>query len=991
MIRLIASLIAQVRAMPKMRRFTIYLVMACIVAALFSVGIYRAIYHKPEAMPVALAVVAPLTGPDAAAGIALRDGAITYATERNKRREGRPLRIVAFDSTSPNALQRAADDTDVVGVIGPVTENPADEEFLAAHHLPRLTLSGDVAKPGNWSLPLSSDPVYEARFLANYVRNVIGEKLVSIIMPDTPEDAAVAAAFDETLQRFGTRVVYRWTIPTDPAGRTTGLDTTAHEIADKQIAGALFVLGDGNFAADAISALGAARVSNRVIGLRTLGTLSFIDRLKQVWHAQSSVASALNQTLFTTPLLFDTSGADAQSFKAEFQSAFARLPDWIAVFGHDAAHDMATAIDVVGPTADQSGHDLRDAVYAELQQHRTPETALPGLTAPIFFDSRIGSSVPTLIGRFDGLNVIAAQTQLTPIRDEGVSNYLEQLASGRVLYVVDRFMYKTNVVSTGLRLNKITEVNSDTNTADLDFMLWFRWRGNLPASDVVFENAVTPITLGAPERTLDEGDEHYRAWRVRGKFFLNASKLGHPYGTEIVNMAFRHHTLARNNLLYVTDEVGMDLTGGPENAPSRVSRMAQLLGVKGESSSPLVRQLDSNQVLAGVPGWTVDQALIGQELTRAGSEGDPNYVGFGKPAPNFSRITMDVEIKPDGIDLRGLLSEALLVYLAVFAFCGAALANLLDQRDRGHIWRMQTLILRIITWPVLLATASALLLDYAVHNAGLAVVETIDFIARALWWIMPARLLSLVIARFIWAPLEIRSGRKIPTVFRMIVSLMIYTLAGFGVVSYVMGRPITSLLATSGLLTLIVGLAVQSNLRDIFSGVMLNLERPFVMGDWVRINRLEGQVYDISWRTTRLRTRHGQTIALANGRVTEAEIENLTHAGMFDASITLFMDPRCPPEKVLHAAHAAVQKQTNFPHKFLKVELRGIDNLNGIFAARYKVTMLVQEVRMRSRVIGATWPLIWNELKNADLLWALVPHRIEDQEPPTHHLAAPAE
>ena len=990
MIRLTASMIARVRAMPKMRRFTIYVATASLVAAILSAGIYRAVYHKPAALPVALAVVAPLSGPNAADGIALRDGAIVYAAQRNKETGGRPLRVVAFDSNTPDALQKAADNPDVIGVVGPVEENNADEAFLAAHHLPRLTLSGDVAKPGNWSQPLSADPIYEARFLANYVRNVIGEKLVSIIMPDTKQDAAIAAAFDETLQRFGTRVVYRWAVPADPAGRTAGLDAAAREIAEKQVAGALFVLGDAGFAADAVAALGSARVSNRVIGLRTLGTLAFTEQLKQVWHSQTSVAAALNQTLFATPLLFDTAGADAQAFKAAFQASYLRLPDWLAVFGHDAAHDLAAAMDAVNPTADQSGHELRDAVYAELQRHRTPDTTLPGLASPIFFDTRTGSSVPTLIGRFDGLNVIAAQTQLTPIRDEGVSNYLEQLATGRVLYVVDRFMYKTNVVSAGMRLNKITELQQDANTADLDFMLWFRWRGNLPASDIVFENAVTPISLGAPERSTDDGDEHYRAWRVRGKFFLNATKLGHPYGT-VVDMTFRHHTLARNNLLYVADVVGMDLTGNDNTSRNKLSHMAQFLGVKGDAATPLVKQLEANQVLAGIPGWVVDQALISQELTRAGSEGDPNYVGFGKPAPNYSRMNLDVEIKPDGLDLRGLVSESLLVYLAVFAFCGSVLANLLDQRDRGHIWRMQTLILRLISWPVLLASASALLLDYAVHNTGLAVVETVDFISRALWWIMPARLFSLVISRFIWAPLEVRSGRKIPTVFRMIVSLMIYTLAGFGIVSYVMGRPITSLLATSGLLTLIVGLAVQSNLRDIFSGVMLNLERPFVMGDWVRINRLEGQVYDVSWRTTRLRTRHGQTIALANGRVTEAEIENLSHAGMFNASVTLYMDPRCPPEKVLAAAEHAVHKQTKVPFRFLKVQLKSVDNLNGIFAARYSVDMLVEELRLRSKVIGATWPLLWKELSDAGLLWAMVPHRIEDGEPPEHHLAAPAE
>ena len=96
---------------------------------------------------------------------------------------------------------------------------------------------------------------------------------------------------------------------------------------------------------------------------------------------------------------------------------------------------------------------------------------------------------------------------------------------------------------------------------------------------------------------------------------------------------------------------------------------------------------------------------------------------------------------------------------------------------------------------------------------------------------------------------------------------------------------------------------------------MLNLERPFVLNDWVRINRVEAQVFDISWRTTRLRTRRGQIVAFANGKVAESEIENLTRAGFYEATNNLYMDPRCPPDEVLAAlkrALASISKAVEF-------------------------------------------------------------------------------
>ena len=60
-----------------------------------------------------------------------------------------------------------------------------------------------------------------------------------------------------------------------------------------------------------------------------------------------------------------------------------------------------------------------------------------------------------------------------------------------------------------------------------------------------------------------------------------------------------------------------------------------------------------------------------------------------------------------------------------------------------------------------------------VANASLPAVQTVDFLAKALWWIVPARLLGLMVERFIWAPLEARTARRVPTVFRMTVSLLI--------------------------------------------------------------------------------------------------------------------------------------------------------------------------------------------------------------------------
>ena len=973
--RLLSAILERVRRLPKGQRFMVFLALAGLVGATGSAATYLTVLRSPAGRAVKIALIAPLSGPQAELGRSLRDGVTRWAAgQAGAPSGGHRITLAVFDeATTPDALTRAADDPDVVAVIGPLQDRPETAAVPATRGLPQITLAGAPSGEAGWSFPLSADPAYEARFLANYVRNVIGEKLVSIIRPDAPDQAAIAAAFDETLQRFGTRVVYNWPIAGAGEARQTALRARAAAIAEQKIAGAILVLGEPDFAAEAVAALGAAETGNRVIGLRALATDAFLDRLREAWQGPGSLGATLNGTLLTTPLLFDTAGVQAQEFQAAFRAATGRAPDWVALLGHDAGQVIGAALATLTAPVETSGSALRAGLRTALLAHRSPETALPGLAGPLFFEDRSGGALPTLVGSFDGQELVAAQIQLSPIRDEGVSNYLEQLTAGRVLYVNDRFMYKTNVVSTGIRLTKITDFNVDANTAELEFMLWFRWRGGFAPQEVVFENAVQPVVLGTPERVADDGDLHYRAWRVHGRFFLNFSKLPRPYGSQMAGITFRHRTLARNNLMYVADIVGMDLAGPGQAAAAETGWLARLTGAA-SGSSVLAGQLEEARVLAGAVGWVVDQALISQELARAGTDGDPGYVGFGKPPPLFSTLAMDVIVKPDAIDVRALVPDGLLIYLAIFALCGAVLAHLLDRRDRGQFWRMQTLVLRLVTWPVLLATCSVLALDYAVAQAGMGVVETVDFVSRAAWWLVPARLLALTVERFVWVPLEARTQRRVPTVFRMIVALLIYSLAGLGVVAFVLGKTITSLLATSGVLAMIVGLAVQSNLKDIFSGLMLNLERPFVLNDWVRINRTYGQVVDVSWRTTRLRGADDQIIAFPNGKVAEAEIENLTRAGAYDAGITVYMDPRCPPEEVLAALRRAVAAVTDVAFKCGGMGMTRVENVNGSWAARYYIDAWTERPGgLVFKLKGALWRAIWVELTASGLIWGLGP------------------
>src|SRR4051812_13659398 len=65
------------------------------------------------------------------------------------------------------------------------------------------------------------------------------------------------------------------------------------------------------------------------------------------------------------------------------------------------------------------------------------------------------------------------------------------------------------------------------------------------------------------------------------------------------------------------------------------------------------------------------------------------------------------------------------------------------------------------------------------------------------------------------------------------------------------------LLTTSAVGAAVVGFALQDTLGNAFAGLAIQSERPFKVGDWVRVAEFEGRVAEITWRATRLRTKTG--------------------------------------------------------------------------------------------------------------------------------------
>jgi len=150
----------------------------------------------------------------------------------------------------------------------------------------------------------------------------------------------------------------------------------------------------------------------------------------------------------------------------------------------------------------------------------------------------------------------------------------------------------------------------------------------------------------------------------------------------------------------------------------------------------------------------------------------------------------------------------------------------------------------------------------------------------------------------------------LPTQRLFITAVVLFALAM--AYPYLPGSGSAAFNGLSVLVGLMISLGGASSVGQSISGLTLMYSRTFRVGDYVRIDDIEGTVISLTTMQTRLRTGPGEEVAIANSRVIAAIVRNysrpLTGSGtMLDTSVTIGYDA---PWRQVHTLLAAAAKQT---------------------------------------------------------------------------------
>lgn len=222
--------------------------------------------------------------------------------------------------------------------------------------------------------------------------------------------------------------------------------------------------------------------------------------------------------------------------------------------------------------------------------------------------------------------------------------------------------------------------------------------------------------------------------------------------------------------------------------------------------------------------------------------------------------------------------------------------------------------------------------------------------ARVLWWTH----LAWTIIGFIH--IYVRLNRK-PQEAHLILDMAvaaIYLGVALSVMGFVFGLPIATLVTTSGVVALILGLALQNTLGDVFSGIALTLGKAYAIGDWVQLSDgTAGRVTETNWRSTNLLTGLNNIVVLPNSLLAKQSLTSLSrpdesHLITLGIRFTAGQRPRVVEDAMRSVLEASTRIVKEPPPA---VALKGIDATAIEVELQFRVASLATGTSARNEII----------------------------------------
>jgi small-conductance mechanosensitive channel/CRP-like cAMP-binding protein len=200
-----------------------------------------------------------------------------------------------------------------------------------------------------------------------------------------------------------------------------------------------------------------------------------------------------------------------------------------------------------------------------------------------------------------------------------------------------------------------------------------------------------------------------------------------------------------------------------------------------------------------------------------------------------------------------------------------------------------------------------------------------------------------------------------PAAFKNIITTFVIIVVALILLKEILDINVTSLIATTTVLTATIGLAFQSTLANMLAGLTIHLEKPLRQGDWISASGHEGRVMDITLRSTRIMTMDHNEVFIPNSKVlSEAvvnySLQNTLHVRKLSVGVSYSVPPN-KVRKVILDVLASVEGVSKMPEPIVRLMQYGD------FSIHYEMRYCINDFSRHIDIAADIMHLIWYRFK----------------------------
>jgi small-conductance mechanosensitive channel/CRP-like cAMP-binding protein len=206
---------------------------------------------------------------------------------------------------------------------------------------------------------------------------------------------------------------------------------------------------------------------------------------------------------------------------------------------------------------------------------------------------------------------------------------------------------------------------------------------------------------------------------------------------------------------------------------------------------------------------------------------------------------------------------------------------------------------------------------------------------------------------------------SLPKFVSQVVSIIIFLAAMAIILQGIYGLEVPGLLAGAGVAGIVLGLALQDTLGNLFSGFAIYFGGQFKAGDWLLIEGHHAQIIEVNWRSTRLRTIDDIYLDIPNSNITKQTVINYDYPSKLHAMLLdIGLEYDAPPAKVKDVLIEAALSCTNVlrdprPNVYLKEF--------GDWAITYELRFWIDDHSLQKDVYSEIRTNLWYALRRHDI------------------------